>query len=140
MQFFKNYFYNKKLKADKVKETQESIGMIHSVQCAVLDADKAEADRCDERHKELIKYLDDNKSEMFLGLGKLREELVELLKTNDEQLTRQIFELKESLDKFLQSQAGMTNIIKKFFKLEIDNATAESLMEKEEPTKDDLRF
>jgi Mg2+ and Co2+ transporter CorA len=118
MNFIKSYLYSKKLKAEAIEKTQKNIGMIHSVLVAALAADKDEADSCEARHLELI--------------GRLR--------VNDEQMVRQIFELKESLDNFLQSQAGMNNIIKKFFKMEIDNAMAESVVEKEEPTEHDKRF
>lgn len=118
MNFIKNYFYNRKLRKERCEKSHKNIGMIHAVLIAALAADKEEADSCEARHLELI--------------GRLR--------VNDEQMARQIFELKDSLDNFLQSQAGMNNIIKKFFKMEIDNATAESVIEKEEPTPHDKMF
>lgn len=140
MQFFKNYLYNRKIKAEAIEKTQKNIGMIHSVLVAALAADKEEADKCEERHSGLMEALKLNSQHVYDLLKKNNEELMELLKTNDEQMVRQIFELKESLDNFLQSQAGMNNIIKKFFKMEIDNSMAESVAEKEEPTEHDKRF
>lgn len=118
MRFIKNYLYNRTIRANRLWKAQENIAKIHSVLVTLVAENKTEAESVEARHLELI--------------GRLR--------VNDEQLTRQIFELKESLDKFLQSQAGMNNIIKKFFKLEIDNAMAESVMEKEEPTEHDKIF
>lgn len=118
MRLFKNYFYNKKLKAERLVEAQKNIGMIHSVLVAAMAADKEKADRAEERHKELMVLSEDNKADLVMGLAGL----------------------KESLDNFLQSQAGMNNIIKKFFKMEIDNAMVESVIEKEEPTEHDKRF
>lgn len=118
MNFIKNYFYNKTIRADRLWKSQENIKMIHSVLVTMVAENKVEAESVEARHLELV--------------GRLR--------VNDEQMARQIFELKDSLDKFLQSQAGMNNIIKKFFKLEIDNAMAESVIEKEEPTPHDKMF
>ncbi len=118
MRFIKNYFYNKKLKAERLIEAQKDIGRIHSVLVALVAADKVETDKAEERHKELINFLDDNLKYFGIVLN----------------------ELKGSLDNFLQSQAGMANLIKKFLKIEIDNAVVDSVVEKEEPTEHDKRF
>lgn len=118
MNFIKKYFYNKTIRADRLWKAQENIGKIHSVLVTMVAENKAEAESVEVRHLELI--------------GRLR--------VNDEQMTRQIFELKESLDNFLQSQIGVNNVIKKFFKIEIDVATQEASREPVKMTEHDKLF
>ena len=114
MNFIKNYFYNKKLKAEQLLEAQRDISRIHSVLITLVAENKVEADKADERHRKLLYCFDETIKEL-VGLS-------------------------GSLDNFLQSQAGMANLIKKFLKIEIDNAIVDSVIEKEEPTEHDKRF
>ncbi len=140
MRFIKNYLYNRKFKAENLYQAQKDTNRIALSVLGLLTAFKEAEKKREERHKQLLADLRRISSETSLGIGKVREELMKLLDDNFKYFGIALGELKGSLDNFLQSQAGMANLIKKFLKIEIDNAVVESVVEKEEPTEHDKRF